>query len=30
MFEDALVDFFEDADTDRDGVINYEDFYNVS
>ena len=29
MFEYSLVDFFETADTDRDGVIDYEDFYNV-
>lgn len=30
MFEDSVVDFFESADTDGDGVIDYEDFYNVS
>ena len=30
VFEDSLVDFFETADTDRDGIIDYEDFYNVS
>ena len=30
MFEDSVVDFFETADTDRDGLIDYEDFYNVS
>ena len=29
-FEDSVVDFFETADTDRDGVIEYEDLYNVS
>jgi hypothetical protein len=29
VFEDSLVDFFETADTDRDGVIDYEDFYNL-
>ena len=29
MFEDSLVDFFETADTDRDGLIDYDDFYNV-
>ena len=30
MFEDSVVDFFETADTDRDGLIDYKDFYNVS
>ena len=30
MFEDSVVDFFESTDTDGDGLIDYDDFYNVS
>ena len=30
MFEDSIVELFENADIDRDGLIDYEDFYNVS
>ena len=30
MFEDAIVDFFEMADVDRDGVVDYSGFYSVS
>lgn len=29
-FEDAIVDFFSIADANMDGVIDYNDFYNVS
>lgn len=30
VFEDAIVDFFEIADSDKDGVVDYNDFYSVS
>ena len=30
MFEDSIVELFENADIDKDGLIDYEDFYNVS
>lgn len=29
VFEDSIADFFEMADANRDGVIEYTDFYNV-
>lgn len=29
-FEDAIVDFFELADTDKDGVLSYDDFCQAS
>lgn len=30
VFEDAIVDFFETADTNKDGVLSYDDFSAVS
>ena len=30
MFEDSIVDFFETADGNKDGVLEYDDFYTVS
>ena len=30
MFEESIVDFFETADTNKDGVLDYNDFYAVS
>ena len=29
MFEDAIVDFFETADIDKDGVLSYDDYCTV-
>lgn len=29
VFEDAIVDFFEMADIDKDGILDYSDFYSV-
>ena len=29
-FEESIVDFFETADTNKDGVLDYNDFYAVS
>ncbi len=29
VFEDSIVDFFETADVDRDGILEYTDFYSV-
>ena len=29
MFEESIVDFFETADTNKDGVLDYNDFYTV-
>ena len=28
-FEESIVDFFETADTDKDGVIDINNFYSV-
>ena len=30
VFEEAIVDFFETADSNKDGVLDYNDFYAVS
>jgi len=30
VFEDSIVDFFETADANKDGVLEYNDFYTVS
>lgn len=30
VFEESIVDFFETADTNKDGVLDYNDFYMVS
>lgn len=30
VFENAIVDFFETADTNKDGVLSYDDFCAVS
>ena len=30
VFEESIVDFFETADTNKDGVVDYNDFYSVS
>ena len=30
VFEESIVDFFETADTNKDGVLDYNDFYAVS
>jgi hypothetical protein len=30
VFEESIVDFFETADTNKDGVLDYNDFYTVS
>ena len=29
VFEDSIVDFFETADVDKDGILEYTDFYSV-
>ena len=29
MFEESIVDFFETADANKDGIVDYNDFYSV-